>query len=155
MPEFRLQSVLDLKQRLVDAQQQALAALALQQQQAEDALRTLAQRAEAQQQALAQRGGHGPLDLDEVQHSLQYIEAVRASIEAQRDLATQLEAQVRESRERLTALSREQHMLERLRDRHLAAAALEADRRDQRDADELSGQRFARRERDTQDGGQR
>lgn len=142
---FRLQTVLDVKQRLEDVQQQELAALAQQRQMAEEALRLLAQQAEEQQGALAGRVADGRLDLSDVQAALAYIEAVRVSIAEQRDRASELELKVRESRERLAGIARERHMLELLRDRHQAAAAAEADRLDQRAADELVSQRFARR----------
>jgi flagellar FliJ protein len=142
---FRLQTVLDLKQRMEDAQQQELAALAHQRQMAEEALRLLAQQAEQHQRALAERTASGRIDPREIAGALAYIEAVRASIAAQRDLASELEAKVRESRERLLGITREKRMLERLRERHVAAEAQEADRRDQRAADELVSQRYARR----------
>jgi flagellar export protein FliJ len=142
---FRLQTVLDVKQRLEDVQQQELAALAQQRQLAEEALRLLAQQAEEQQNALAQRVADGRIDLTDVQAALAYIEAVRVSIAAQRDRASELEQKVRESRERLAGIARERHMLELLRDRHGAAALAAADQLDQRAADELVGQRFARR----------
>lgn len=142
---FRLQTVLDVKQRLEDVQQQELAALAQQRQIAEEALRLLAQQAEEQQDALAARQSSGRIDLSDMQVTLNYIEAVRASIAAQRDHAAALELEIRASRERLAGIARERHMLELLRDRHAAAVQVAADQQDQRAADELVSQRFARR----------
>ena len=142
---FRLQTVLDVKERLEEVQQRELAALAQQRQLAEEALRLLAQQSDEQQAALAERVSGGRLDLSDVQAALLYIEAVRASIAAQRDRAGELELKVRESRERLAGIARERHMLELLRDQHHAAARAAADQADQRAADELVSQRFARR----------
>ena len=142
---FRLQTVLDVKQRLEDVQQQELGALAQQRAIAEEALRLLAQQAEEHQQALAARVAGGRIDMRDVRGALDYIEAVRTSIATQRDRATELEARVRGSRERLASIARERRMLELLRDRQDAAALQEADREDQRAADELVGQRYARR----------
>lgn len=142
---FRLQTVLDLKQRLEDVQQQELAALSQQRQIAEEALRLLAVQAEEQEDALAQRVADGRIDLRDVQSALVYIEAVRYSIEQQRDQASALEQKVRESRERLAGIARERHMLELLKERHEATVRAEADQVDQRAADELVSQRFARR----------
>src|SRR5712691_9013006 len=99
MAKFRLQTVLDFKQRLEETQQQELAALAQQRLLAEEALRMLAQQAEQQQQALAARVALGPFAVAGVVSSLAYIETVRASIAAQRDLAAELEARVRASRD--------------------------------------------------------
>lgn len=144
-PRFRLQTVLDVKQRLEDVQQQELAALAHQRHLAEEALQLLGQQAEEQQCALAGRVADGRIDLTDVRAALAYIEAVRASIAAQRDRAGELEERVRASRERLVGIARERRMLEHLRDRQAATEAQEADRRDQRAADELVGQRYARR----------
>lgn len=145
MANFRLQTVLDLKQRLEDAQQQELANLAQQRLQAEEALRLLAQQQRAQEEALANRVRNGQLHADEVGAALAYIENVRISITAQRDDTTALEARIRESRERLTELARERQVLEKLRERHLEAEAVEETRRDQRAADELVSQRYARK----------
>jgi flagellar protein FliJ len=145
MPTFRLQSVLDLKQRLEDAQQQELATLAQQRLQAEEALRLLAQQQRAQEEALAGRVRSGQLHADEVGAALAYIESVRVSITAQRDQTTALEQRIHDSRERLTELARERQVLEKLRERHLEAAAVQETRRDQRAADELVSQRYARK----------
>jgi flagellar export protein FliJ len=142
---FRLQTVLDVKRRLEDVQQQELSALSQQRLIAEEALLLLAQQAEEQENALAERVADGRIHLPDVQAALTYIEAVRVSIAQQRDRASELEQKVRESRERLAGIARERHMLELLRDRHAAAARAEADMQDQRAADELVSQRFARR----------
>lgn len=142
---FRLQTVLDLKQRLEDVQQQELAALSQQRQIAEEALRLLALQAEEQEGALAQRVTDGRIDLRDMQSTLAYIEAVRVSIAQQRDHASELEQKVRESRDCLAGVARERHMLELLKERHQVAAQAAADQVDQRAADELVSQRFARR----------
>lgn len=145
MAAFRLQTVLDLKQRLEDAQQQELANLAQQRMQAEEALRLLAQQQRSQEDALAGRVRNGLLRADEVNSALAYIENVRASITAQRDHSAALEQRIHSSRERLTELARERQVLEKLRERHLEEVAVEENRRDQRAADELVSQRYARK----------
>jgi flagellar FliJ protein len=145
MANFRLQTVLELKQRLEDAQQQELANLAQQRLQAEEALRLLAQQQHEQEEALATRVRRGQLHADEVGSALAYIEGVRISITAQRDHTSALELRIRESRERLAELARERQVLEKLRDRHNEAEAVEETRRDQRAADELVSQRYARK----------
>src|SRR3954469_7866502 len=113
MPRFRLQTVLDLKQRLEDAQQQELANLAQQRLQAEEALHLLALQQRAQEEALANRGRNGQLHAHEVGAALAYIENVRTTITAQRDYTSALEQRIHESRERLTELARERQVLEK------------------------------------------
>lgn len=144
MAKFRLQSVLDLKQRLEDAQQRELATLTQQRLRAEEALQYLARQQHEQEEALASRVNGGQLHVDGVRSALAYIEGVRASITAERDRAAALEARIRDSRTRLTEIARERNVLERLRERHLEAETVEAGRRDQRAADELTSQRYAR-----------
>lgn len=144
MAKFRLQSVLDLKQRLEDAQRLELANLAQQRLRAEEALQLLGRQEQEQEEALARRVRAGHLRPDEVTAALAYVDGIRASIGAQRDRAAQLEDRIRESRARLTEVARERHVLERLRERYLEDAAIEEGRRDQRAADELTSQRYAR-----------
>ena len=51
---------------------------------------------------------------------------------------------VRESRDALLAILKEKRALERLREQHVAAAALVAGRREARAADEITSARYAR-----------
>lgn len=144
MAKFRLQTVLDLKQRLEDAQQRELGMLTQQRLRAEEALQYLAVQEREQEEALATRVHGGRLHIDEVRSAMSYIEGVRASIAAQRDRAAELETRIHDSRMRLTEIARERNVLERLRERHAETEAVETGRRDQRAADELSSQRYAR-----------
>ncbi|MFA7297238.1 MAG: flagellar export protein FliJ [Dehalococcoidia bacterium] len=144
MAKFRLQTVLDLKQRLEDAQQRELGMLTQQRLRAEEALQYLAAQEREQEEALASRVHGGRLHIDEVRSAMSYIDGVRASIVAQRDRAAELEARIRDSRTRLTEIARERNVLERLRERHTESEAVESGRRDQRAADELTSQRYAR-----------
>ena len=144
MARFRLQSILDLKQRLEDAQQQTLAGLMLQRLRADEALHVLEQQADAQQQALAAQVSAGRVDPSAVRAALAYIDSVRGAMAAERERIEAIGAQVRQSREQLTEIAREKHVIERLRDRQAAAEAMDAERREQRAADELAAQRFAR-----------
>ncbi len=141
---FRLRALLELKQRMEEVRQQELAALLQQRRLAEEALLLSEQQLAQQHAALAARSKGGPLDMASVQHALAYIEGKHAAIAAQHAWAGELEASIVEQRSRLIDASREKRVLERLRDRQAASETLEADRREQRAADELVGQRFAR-----------
>lgn len=141
---FRLQQVLDHKARLEELQEQELAVLAQQRHAAEDALRLLQQQAEEQRVTLAARDATGRLDLGQRYTAFAYIEHVELAIRAQRDQCSALEARVLASRAALVEVRKETRMLERLRERHAAEAAVEADRREAAETDEMNAQRYVR-----------
>ncbi len=88
---FRLQSVLEMRERQEELRQQELAALLHQQRMAEEALGLLERQLAEQQRALAARG-RGLLDVPAVRHSLAFIEGKRQAIAAQHAWAAELEA---------------------------------------------------------------
>jgi flagellar export protein FliJ len=145
MARFRLQSVLDMKQRREELQQQMLAALAQRKQVATEAIQLLERQVDAQQQVLAGRTTSGRIDARAISTAIAYIEGLHASIATQQGFSEALDLKIHEARDLLTALTRERQTLERLRERQRSEEARTAARREQSEADELVSQRYARK----------
>lgn len=145
--QFRLNQVLDHARVKEEAQATELSTLDAQHRQALEALQQLRDQEASQIAALSDASKTGAFDPAVIEASRHYLARLERSISEQlvqvSTLATALEA----SRLALLALSREKHLLERLEERHDDGVAADTARRESAHADELSGQRFQRAQR--------
>ncbi len=144
---FRLQQVLNYRERVEGIAQQELATLEQQRQLALETLQLQEQQAVRQRTSLAALRTHGALDPPELERATAYLGSVRAAIEAQRERIAELEQHIALSRDALIEAARERRTLEQLKEREGEAAQLAEQRREARELDELVMQR-AQRSRD-------
>ncbi len=141
---FRLQALLEHKQRQEERQMLDLAARDAERRHACDILDTLR---DAEREHLDHADGRAQaatFDALEQRDAVAYLARLEASIAVQHTVIAEAEEHVRESRDALVAILKEKQALERLRERHAAEAALEDGRREARVTDEITSARYAR-----------
>jgi flagellar FliJ protein len=143
-PRFRLQQVLDYRERVEAIAQQELASLEQQRRIALEALWLQERQAEQQREALAAQRAHGALDPHELERAASYLAGAAAVIAARREQVAELEERVAAGHAALLAAARDRRALEQLREREVAAALDAVERREARELDELVMQRAQR-----------
>lgn len=114
---FRLQSVLDYRESLVDRARMELAALQSLLRDAEETLDALRQAEHEGLDELAAAQRNTTLDLPDITRLLEYIQAVGERIEEQREVIVRRRHDVEAQQEQLVALARDAKALEKLRER--------------------------------------
>jgi flagellar FliJ protein len=135
---FRLQTVLDYKQRLEELAQVELARCRSAQEREEQALRSLA---ETQARAVAQlesQRGSGRLDVAAVQLGAGYLDLLAAQVQRQSQVVERVQRQTEAKRQEAVSRMQERQTLERLRQRQHAAYLKDLARREARLNDELA-----------------
>jgi flagellar export protein FliJ len=143
--KFRLQSVLDYREQLVEQGQQELAVLeranAAQRAVVEGIVVRLAQLSErirAEQQA-------GSLDCEGIRRQLGYLAQVEVQAEQERRRLVEMLAQTDKKRQELTQLLQDKQSLDKLKERYAAEELQETNHRESQTLDELSVLRFLNR----------
>jgi flagellar export protein FliJ len=118
MAKFRLQRVLDLRQRREDEMRQRLGAATRARVQAEERLRAMLADEDRQRDALATLLGVGRMDAGRVMDGARMLDASASAITAQREEIARRLAFEDEEREKLTRAMSERKALDRLREHH-------------------------------------
>jgi flagellar FliJ protein len=142
---FRLQTVLEHKQRLEDLAQlehaQAQAAQAKEE-------RSLGQLHDAERRGfdeLERQRFAGRLDIESLQFGMTYLDALKVQITRQEQVVDRMRRATTAKRERLIVAMQERKALERLRETQQQAFNLDAARREAVEQDEMAVMRFPQR----------
>jgi flagellar FliJ protein len=141
--QFRLQPVLDHKQRQEDLAQIELAQAQTAQLKEENALQLLNQAEVNAIEELERQRFTGRLDIEALQLGLGYMDVLKAQILRQGQIVLRVKQQTETKRQELVARVQERKTLEKLRERQLDAFTREQNRIEARDADELVIMRHA------------
>lgn len=142
--EFRLQSILNLKESLVDNLEVEFAHLRLAYQQEVEQLDNLQQRSTSEMELLSQQQQAGLLDCKDIQLRQQYLQRVVESIIQQHVRVTQAEQRMETKREELVKMIQDQKTLEKLREHHEAKQRQFLLRREAGMVDDIVTTRYAR-----------
>lgn len=114
---FRLQSVLDYRESLVDRARLELAALQSLLRDAEETLAALQQAEREGLDELAAAQKHATLDLPDITRLLEYVQAVVERIAEQREVIVRRRHAIAVQQEQMVALARDAKALDKLRER--------------------------------------
>lgn len=119
--EFRLQTILSYKEKLVELLQMELGALERARQQEQGHLQRLYEEQDDQMDKLQQRQSAPKLDTDGIDVSLGYLRNLQREIQRQSHAVEAATRRVDEKRRQLLTRTQEKKVLEKLRTRHMAA----------------------------------
>jgi len=143
---FRLQSILDYKQKLEDEEKEKLAKLLQEEVQAQEYLVGLRNRKATDQQEMRSRQQAGTMDVDELKRFNQHLKYLEKAIENQllylRELAIRIEAQ----RQALVKAAQERKVFEKLKEKHHEVFIQGEETEERKLIDELATLRYAREE---------
>lgn len=134
---FRLQTVLEHKQRLEELAQVELAKAQAAQLKEEGVLQQLTAAETAAVAELERQRFTGKLDIEALQLGLGYMDVLKAQIQRQTQVVFRVRQQTEGKRQELVARMQERKTLEQLRQRQLDAFTLEQNRIEAREADDL------------------
>ena len=151
-PRFRLESVLQYRERLVELRQQELAVLQLKLETETAKLASLREHLESlATQIRAQQGSHA-LDCEGLRSSLGAFERVARQVGEQMAAVAVIEQQTEAKRVELSGAMQDKQVLEKLKERQLAEEQQEAIRKEGEVLDEMSVLRFHRAEKNKVEG---
>ncbi|MBI3974213.1 MAG: flagellar export protein FliJ [Chloroflexi bacterium] len=139
---FRLQPVLEHKQRLEDAAQIELSRCWEAQRREEAALNEYAEAEAGAIRELERQRFTGRLDIEALQLGLRYLDILKAQIQRQTQVVQRVQRQTEAKRQELVGYMQERKMLEKLRQRQLGVFTVEQNRLEAREVDELVVMRF-------------
>lgn len=145
MKPFRLQALLEHKQRLEEQQMLVLAERDGERRRACDVLETLREAEAAHLQHLDTLASRRDVDACEQRDAVAYLARLEASITLQREVIAEAEGRVQEARDGLVEILKEKSALDRLREQHVLDEVREEGRREARVVDEITSARYARR----------
>ena len=140
---FRLQPVLDHKQRQEELAQVEHAQAQAAQLKEEGALHRLNEAEAAAIDELERQRFTGRLDIEALQLGLGYMDVLKAQILRQTQIVARVRQQTETKRQELVARVQERKTLEKLRERQLETFTREQNRIEARDADEMVVMRHA------------
>lgn len=143
--DFRLQSLLEYRRGLLDRARLDLASV----QRREAAGRQQLDALRAAERAVladldAQQRVRGALDVPRVRQAHDHLQLLGGRIAAQEAALVRLEGEIAAARVKLTKLSQDLKALEKLRERHAAALALESVRRERLETSEMAATQHRR-----------
>ncbi|RJQ11860.1 MAG: flagellar export protein FliJ [Dehalococcoidia bacterium] len=141
---FRLRSLLDYRRQLEDEQMRALAEVTAEEQRVRDAIAALDRHREDQTAALAALMTSGTFDAGGYTQRASYLEAIGIELDQQVAALEAAAARVSEQRAALVEALKDRRVLERLRDRQAAEAAIEDGRQEARVVDDMTTSRHQR-----------
>lgn len=141
---FRLQSLLDYRRQLEEEQTRALAEVTAEEQRVRDAIAALDRQREDQTAGLAALMTQGTFDAEGYAQRAAYLDAIGLALDQQALALAAAAERVRERREALVEALKDRRVLERLRDRQAEEAAIEDNRHEARDVDDLTTSRHQR-----------
>lgn len=143
--QFALQPVLDLRKRVEDQKQQAMA---IRQRHYDDARRELNRlNDEFRAYSLELRSRHRQLDAEELRAHYAHLQFLDRAIEAQIRVVAERQAALERARQELVAASKDRKVVDKLKERRRAAHEAEENRVEQIELDDGNARRHARRER--------
>lgn len=142
--EFRLQSILNLKESLVDNLEVEFAHLRSAYQQEMEQLDHLQHRTTHEMESLSQQQQAGLLDCKDIQLRQQYLQRLVESIVQQNIRVKQAEQHMEIKREELVKMMQDQKTLEKLREHHEAKQRQFLLRREASMVDDIVTTRYAR-----------
>lgn len=145
---FRLEQVLKHASRREEQAQMRLGTAAAEERTLREQLGRLREHEQAQLRSLAESGRQGAISPAKLDAGQQYLTVIEGSITQQLDVVDEVQARVLETREQLVAILQEKRSLENLKRKQLARAVIELDRREAREADDMTATRFVRRARE-------
>lgn len=141
---FRLQSVLEHKQRLEELAQQEHARAQAAQVREEHHLARLIEAEHTAVDELERQRFTGRLNIEALQLGMSYLDTLKVQLLRQEQVVTRVQAHTEAQREQLVERMQERKALERLREKQLAAFVAEENRRETAAADDLVVMRHAR-----------
>ncbi len=134
---FRLQSLLEFRRQVEDEHARALGEVLAEEQRIRDAIDALNLRREEQTTALAALMSVGRFDTEGYTQHAAYLDALGRTLDQHASALETAMALVVERRAALVEALKERRVLERLRDRQAEEAAVEDNRHEARDVDDL------------------
>jgi len=136
--EFRLNSLLDYRQRVLDQLQLDLAALVIRHREERERLEGLRQLAWVALQEIDPLGEQ--TDVAEMARLAEYLTFVNKQVSAQKSLMLDIGRDVDEMRQRVTEATKDSRVVEKLQERHVAQELQESRRLDQKEMEEVATQ---------------
>jgi len=149
--QFRLQSVLNYREQVVEVRQQALAVAENALQEQRRALQRARERIRSLVADIQREQGGGLLDCTQVVRQYAYLEQLETLEHEELERVMALVKQVQARREELTQAMQEKQTLEKLKERHVEQVQREGLRQEGRVLDEIGVIRF-RRHKETGEG---
>ncbi|TAJ19704.1 MAG: flagellar export protein FliJ [Dehalococcoidia bacterium] len=141
---FRLQSLLEFRRQVEDEQARALGQVLAEEQRIREAIEALNLRREEQTTALAALMSGGTFDTEGYTQHAAYLDALGRTLDQHASALDAAMALVVERRAALVEALKDRRVLERLRDRQAEEAAVEDNRHEARDVDDLVMSRHQR-----------
>lgn len=142
--KFRLQTVLDLAERVQDQQAQLMGAAEARRQSVIDVLENLIQNQEILRKDLLEAQQSGVLDLQAIQMSLQFLDTLANRVVAQRAALAKADEDVEAARAELMEAAQKVQVLQKLKDKARADYNLKLEREEAKFIDEIATVRFVR-----------
>lgn len=144
--KFRLQTVLDLANRIQDQKAQLLATAQARRQSVQELLETLIEQQQTKRDELLAAQQSGVLDLQAIQWSLQFLGSLAERTVAQRVALEKADEEVEAARAELMEAAQKVQVLEKLKQKARADYNLRLDREEAKFIDELATVRFVRQD---------
>lgn len=142
--KFRLQTVLDLAERVQDQKAQVLAAAQARRQSIVEVLDNLLENEVVLRGDLLAAQQSGVLDLQTVQMSLQFLDTLADRVVAQRAALVKADEEAEAARADLLTAAQKVQVLQKLKEKARADYTREQDRLEAKDIDEIATVRFVR-----------
>ena len=142
--KFRLQVVLEYKQRIEDEEKKKFAKVMQKLQEAEKHLQFLINTREIKKNEMREKMSVGSLNVYELQMYHLHIDKLSKDIVKQKEVIKEIEKEVEEQRQRLIAAAREKKVYEKLKEKKLEEFKKELEAEERKFIDELASVKAAR-----------
>ncbi len=142
--KFRLQTVLDLAERVQDQKAQLMGAAEARRQSVIDVLENLLRNEATLRSDLLKAQQSGVLDLQAIQMSLQFLDNLAERVVGQRAALAKVDEEVEAARAELMEAAQKVQVLQKLKDKARADYNREVDRQEAKFIDEIATVRFVR-----------
>jgi flagellar protein FliJ len=142
---FRLQTVLQHRERLQEVAQQEHAQAQVVQVREEGSLRQLVEAESSAVDQLERQRFTGRLDIDALQIGISYLDMLKVQIQRQEQIVERVSQHTEQKREQVVQRMQERKILDRMRQHQLAAHTANEHRREAIEVDELVVMRHPRR----------
>ena len=142
--KFKLQTVLDLKQKIEDEEKEKLGKLIQEKHREEMVLERLKQAESQARSELKEKQREGKLDIDELRRYDSHLKRLGNAIISQNLRLKELAIRIEEQRQVLIKASQEKKIYEKLKEKHQEAFIKELDDEERKFIDELATSRYRR-----------
>jgi flagellar FliJ protein len=142
--KFRLETLLRLRQRQMEAAQFELGRLFKEYSDAKDVIRALSEARKDADRGIKDRLGKG-IQAGQYQLEINYLGALADEIERYAKILLGLELKIQKAKETLAMRHREKELVERLKEKDFEAYMLQEQRDEQKKADDLAAVRYVRK----------